>query len=170
MQHSLFDIIQGTPLWVWGAFIYLLIIGLLASKTRTVSLYRLVIMPIIFTLWSLSSIHTKYACSSLSFAFWLTAFITGIIFAIHALHKKVIKVDHKHKLVTLSGDYTQLLLVMLFFIVKYSIGASYALNPSLKTTTLFLGIDMIASGIISGIAWGRSINIIKTYCKTPSLE
>lgn len=163
MKYGLFDILKGTPLWVWAVFIYLLIMGFQASKKRTILIARLPISPCIFIVWSLSSMHSKYGLNSLSLSLWLITCILGILLGFYVLQKETITINRENSSVQLSGSYIPLILAISFFAIKYIIGATYALQPAFKINPLFFGTDIVVSGVISGVSWGRLIKIMKKF-------
>ncbi|MBY0452342.1 MAG: hypothetical protein K2P92_04845 [Bdellovibrionaceae bacterium] len=65
-------IVSGTPIWVWAILGYLIYVGIQALKPRTVSLYRLIFLPLILILF-------KYRLLSHPDAWiYLVFFILGI--------------------------------------------------------------------------------------------
>lgn len=52
-MDNLFQVIIGTPFWVWGVLIYILFVGLKAARTQVISLPKLFIIPVIL-------VGTKY--------------------------------------------------------------------------------------------------------------
>lgn len=50
MEHnmSLFNILTGTPLWVWILLIFLIAWGIIALKDREMGVYRLFLLPLVF--------------------------------------------------------------------------------------------------------------------------
>lgn len=58
-----------------------------------------------------------------------------------------------------------LLLALSFFVIKYTLGFTYAVYPSMRSNLLLLSFDLITSGIISGISLGRFLNVAYKYKK-----
>lgn len=158
------DILEGTPWLVYLLFFYLLAIGLKARKTSTASLYRLFIIPVVFTIWSLYSLSDHIADKII---FWGSGLLVGTLIGWLLTHKHAIHFDREKKLVTLPGTYTTLVLVMAIFFVKYFFGYNYATNPEAKTNILYFGTDLAVSGIITGMFVGRLITYISKYFRNP---
>ncbi len=135
---NLITIFQGTPYWVWGVFTYLLIIGIRATKPHTAYLARLGIVPAIFILWSIFSINSKYGLSlqtvGICCLFWLLSLVTVIM--LYTIYKPALSIDKKSLIVTMQGSYLPLTLSLVFFSVKYILGATYAINPAMQLTPL----------------------------------
>lgn len=49
---SLFNILTGTPLWVWILLIFLITMGIGALKDREMGVNRLFLLPLIFLFWA----------------------------------------------------------------------------------------------------------------------
>ena len=66
-------------------------------------------------------------------------------------------------MIFIPGSYFSLIVSMSFFIFKYSMNVCYAINPSLKGDYRFFMIDIILSGMITGIFSGRVSALIAQY-------
>lgn len=158
---SLLNIVSGTPWWVWVVFIYLVVIGIQATKSITVSLFRMAIIPVILTLWSWYSLIHHPVIRIIT---WLIAFAVGILIGLRFFSTKV-TVDKKNKRVHLAGSYLPLIFYLLFFLLKYVLGFTYAIHPEYKNFAFLWAIDAVSSGLISGIFSGRLLYIIIRYIK-----
>ncbi len=49
-------ILEHTPVWVWGVFVAILLLGLQQTRTRDVSIARATILPVVMILLSLSGV------------------------------------------------------------------------------------------------------------------
>lgn len=156
------QIITQIPPFVWPLFAILLISGLRARKTSSLSIAVLLLIPSIFFGCSLFSFFEKYATDSLAILFWLICFVVG--FSIGFIHMKRLKLrfDNKKKKVEIPGSWIPLILSMSIFISKFSIGAMSSMMPHLKGSLLFLRLELFAS-IILGIFAGRGINCLLRY-------
>lgn len=98
---NIFEIITGTPIWVWAVFIYIIISGIALSRPRISSLGKLTITPMIFISWSIYSILNKCTnCPELLF-FWMIALIAGIPCGYYIMKKLNFRIDHATKLIHL---------------------------------------------------------------------
>lgn len=160
---NLFNILQGTPYWVWILFAYLLMVGISALKSRSMPWWRFAIIPLIFTVWSLFSIYNKCTTCPLLFCIWLAALTIGTIGGYYLMNKTKFTIDAPTKLIHIPGSFIPLLLSISFFSIKYIFGVAYAINPLLNKNMFVLGIDIFLSGIICGIFLGRLIGILYQY-------
>lgn len=150
-MDNLFQAIIGTPFWVWGIFIYILLVGFKAAHTQVISLPRLFIIPIIL-------VGTKYQLflSGNSFNIIIYLLFITIGFGIGVLigYKTPIKIKEDLKSIELPGSYSKLIILLVFFFVKYSFGYMEAVNSELAIKYLFFEISL--SGLISGYFLGMS--------------
>jgi hypothetical protein len=152
---SIIDIIIGTPIWVWIVLGYLLIAGIKATYPTTAPLWKLSIMPTVLLCWGFYSIYLKcIACFPL-FILWACMITVGILFGQFLIRKTSFTFDKNTQLFQMPGSWVPLLLSCAFFIVKYVMGATYALVPAMKTNLILMSIDVALSALIAGIAWGQ---------------
>ena len=162
-MYNIFDIIKGTPYWVWALFAYIIIRGVQATKARAVPLYALVIMPVVFITWSLYSLCKKYGMASIPLGLWVIFAAAGMIIGYNMMKRLTLSIDTKTKSIYLPGSWTPLLLSLVFFGIKYFLGVTYALDPAASAKALFYSLDSIVSGAVSGLSVGRLTNTLKTY-------
>ena len=156
---SLLDIFLGTPWWVFAIFVYLLIVGIKSLQSQEISLTRLIITPTIFIIWSLYSFSAKYGFTAPIIVLWFIALNVGILIGKNFFAYTVRRKD-AHT-VYLHGSWIPLILFMSFFLMKYCIGFTYAIQPAASLNPLFWVSDVVASGIISGIFVGRVFSLAK---------
>ena len=154
------SILASTPIWVYFIFVYLIIKGISASKSQIIPLQRMLIVPIVFLVWSLYSLNGKYGLSGTVLGLLVLSLGVGALIG-WSFCSKGIKIESKKLLIEIPGSWYPMILYMLFFILKYILGFTYAVRPELRINPLFWGIDSFASGIITGIFLGRLIHIMK---------
>jgi len=161
--NYILKIIAGTPLWVWFAFAYLVLKGVLAFKTRTVSMYKIFILPAIFLYLSLNGLFLKHGLISfMTLARLLSLFVGGFIGFM--LTKNIaIKADRKNKTITIPGSKFTLFLVLSIFAVKYYFGFKSATDPIFASTATFMLSKIIITGVISGTSIGRAEQYFYKY-------
>lgn len=162
MCSMLFAIVSNTPYWVWILLVYLIITGMEALHTRTVSLYRLAIMPTIFIIWSIVSLYSKTVYGLVMYPL---AWAFGVYIGMWATKRLVIKAAPEPDHIIMPGSVYPLLLSCGFFLAKYMLGVTYALCPLAKTSILVTGLDAIVSGLFSGFSFGRFYSIVHKYYK-----
>ncbi|NRA73805.1 MAG: hypothetical protein HRU36_03580 [Rickettsiales bacterium] len=156
----IFNMIMGTPSWVWFIFGYLLFVGIKATTSRIVYLPKLLIIPIVLT-------GTKYkAFMNATIAIWsnyLVCFLIGILVGFKFAESQKIKVVKSHLKIELSGSYSTLIILISFFTVKYVFGYLYATHQGLYKELIVFEIGI--SGIFSGYFLGKAIKYLSYYLR-----
>ena len=57
---------RGAPWWVYVLFIYVVSIGIKSTKPRTVSIQKVLLIPLLFVVWALYGIYGKLVLGSAS--------------------------------------------------------------------------------------------------------
>ena len=163
---SVTQIISGTPWWVWVIFIYVLIKGYQVTKDRIISLYKMMIVPIIFILLTL---HTLFSLP-MDFGKLVILGMAGI-FGIGAgfweISRLFLVVDKKQKLIKTPGSFIPLILILAVFGSKYYFGYQLAIDPSIAHNFFFAAAFLIISGLCTGIFVGRSACYVCRFMSLP---
>ncbi|MBP9765210.1 hypothetical protein KBD08_02645 [Candidatus Babeliales bacterium] len=152
------DIVSNTPIYVWFLFAYLLIIGLKATKTRTIWVPQLFTIPIILTfirfhkLWLLGPIYT------------LIPWIIGIHFGVTAgVTNKTMEFIIEKNSVRLKGSYATLIILLTLFSIKYIINVMHDLYPLWYEQYGFL--DTVVTFLFAGYSFGKAIIYTSRFLK-----
>jgi hypothetical protein len=150
-----FHVIAGTPFWVWIVLVYLLWIGIRSTKSTVVYLPRLFIIPLIM-------MATKYR---LFFSNdWLTfsfAIILGCAIGFLVANRNRPEIIEGSKSIKIPGNYSTLILLLVFFCSKYYFGYLNATNHDLYTQ--YSVVEIIISGLLPGYFFGRAIRFMHKY-------
>jgi hypothetical protein len=141
-----------TPTWVWGVLAYLLVVGIKAMRDRIVYLPKLFIMPII-----LMGLKYKALISVIYMGFMLIGVFIGVIIG----RRTDVKICKDLKSIELPGSYFTLILLLLFFSIKYVFG--YLEATQFEIVEQYGFIEISISGILSGYFLGRSIFYVYRY-------
>jgi hypothetical protein len=139
--------VLNTPSWVWVIFIYLVYVGLKATKDRVIYLPKMLIVPIVLIL--LQS-ETLLSCSLSYLTFFSVGFVVGFFF----LSRAPLEFLQNTKSVKVPGSYASLLIFLAFFLVKYSFGYLQATNPALATEYMLF--EVATTALFSGYFLGRA--------------
>lgn len=143
------------PWWLHFISICLLIVGVQASKKRVVSILTLFIVPLVFTLLSLSALLTALKLSSFCVGVWGLAGLGGIVVGWISVKRLKIRADKKHWLIELPGTWSTLVVILIFTISKYYFTYKLVLNPLLSEDIIFLVSRLVTSGLCIGLFLGR---------------
>ncbi|HSY29515.1 MAG TPA: DUF6622 family protein [Burkholderiaceae bacterium] len=159
------EILSHTPLWVFALLFGLIYLGFQQSKTRSVTMKRLVILPIAMLGLSFSGVWTTFGSGTLALACWTGAMVAGAALAQLLGSARNVSYSAETQTFKLPGSWLPLFLMMAIFFTKYAVGFSLAQNPGLLAVSSFVGVASAVYGFWSGIFFGRMINILNVHGK-----
>lgn len=159
-----FSILKGTPWWVWMMLGLLLWRGIHSLKTHTVSLLRIFIIPLVFTGWSVWGFCHRHP-ELWYFLLFILVILVGIVVGSLYLSSRPLHINYAKKEVTQRGSWLPLIISLLFFAVKYGLGLTAVLFPHWAAKGTWCLIDTVTSGLISGVAWGRCLSVIRFFLR-----
>lgn len=154
------DIIIHTPTWVWGIFLLLLWLGLSQSVDRTVSLRRVVALPIAMTCLSLHGTFSAFHSVAWSWVLWFGAAIGAIAWFASSDLPAGVAFDPSRRMFHLPGSWQPLVLMMAIFLTRYVVGVTLALHPALTQDTAAAAIIASVYGALSGVFIGRMVRML----------
>lgn len=107
------DALEGTPLWVYGAFILVCYYGISACKTSRESQRSLIITPVILVIWSLFSLNYEDRVE-LTVGCWLVGMVLGGLAAIALFPRRGLTLDQEGKHLIVPGTWKVLGISLLF--------------------------------------------------------
>lgn len=153
------QIIHNTPLWVWALLAGLLALGYSQTRSRTVGLRRLVIMPVAMVLLSLYGTVSAFGPSPGVLGAWLAA---GALLATRVVQRPVplgTAYDTAHRHYTMPGSWLPMLVILGIFCTKYAVGVTLAMQPAMARHTLFATLVGTLYGLFSGFFAGRTLRL-----------
>jgi len=159
----IFTIIVKTPLWVWSVLGYLLFKGIRAFQPCTVGIYKIFLFPALFLLISLKGLLATSELLSFAVIVRLGALCIGSAIGFVLFNSIAIEADKKKSLIKIPGTKSTLLLILAIFAIKYYFGYKSARDPFLVNTMYFMSLQLIITGVTSGIAIGRSLCYLYKY-------
>lgn len=160
-MHTIQQFASHTPYWVWAILAFLLWRGIDALKPSKTSLARLAVVPAIFTVWGLWSLHHRYGASIEAWGVWLLGIAIGAGIGWLLVRRQSISYDavdgHLHR----TADYSLLPLLVLTFIVKYAFEAALATAPALADNTVFRMAHLLVSGGFTGVFIGKFLHYLR---------
>jgi hypothetical protein len=162
-MQEIFVILKNTPPWVFALFAVLLIFGAQALKDRTVPMWRLVIIPIVFIGWGLISIAMKIAAPGL-IADWFAAAAIGGALGWGTTRVDQVRFKRTPGLVDVPGSALPLVRNLLIFGSKYGLGVAAAILPSQQQNIQFC--DIAVSGVSAGYFLGWFARFALAYWRS----
>jgi len=156
--------VKGIPWWVYIVFIYLVNLGIKAMRPRTVSISRVVILPVFFVAWSFYGLYVKLLLGLFSLIpLWFICVALGTYCGIKEVQSWRYQSDHRKGMITIPGNYSTLVLVLVIFGLKFFWGSMYATLPEIPVWVYF--VDSMTSGFVSGFFVGRAAILFRRYLK-----
>ncbi|KRP70592.1 hypothetical protein TX23_18250 [Pseudomonas paralactis] len=149
------DALEGTPLWVYGAFLLVWYYGLSARKTNRESLRSLIITPAVLAVWSLFSISYLDRVE-LAVGSWLVGIMLGSLISLVLFPRRGLAFDEGRRQLIVPGTWKVLGISLLFFAVKYFIGYQAAVHPATSADANMIVLAGVASGFTIGLFCGRA--------------
>jgi hypothetical protein len=156
MLKFITNAILGTPVWVWAIFAYLLFTGIKATKSRTVHPSKLFIKPVVLML-----LKYKIFMSLTAGLVYGAGYLLAIVIALIIFNKDQIIIDQQNKQIIVPGNYTDLIILLLFFSVKYVFGYLAAVQPVQYNSILLW--EVLVSSLLTGYFFGRTLNYLYRY-------
>lgn len=157
----MFTILQKTPPWVWGILVLLVGLGLLQTVARTVSLRRLIMLPLAMTALSLHGTFNTFPPATWSWLMWLgAAMVTATWFATADMPAGA-RFDATRRVFHLPGSWQPLALMMAIFVTRYAVGVVLAMAPALRHDEATAAIVSSLYGALSGVFIGRMVRMLR---------
>jgi Family of unknown function (DUF6622) len=154
MLETILQAALHTPWWVYLLFVYLVKVGIRASKTGVVSIHKLYVIPLIFTLMAIETVINNVGLTANTVALWAFSTVFGIIIGWFLVYPLKLRCDHQNKLIEVPGSWSTLVIIMMIFASKYYFGYALSVDPNLVNNTNFeialLGVTGICSGLFVG--------------------
>ncbi|QQR54086.1 hypothetical protein IPH25_04535 [bacterium] len=154
------DILFETPSWVWVVFVYIIVMGIKASKTRSIYLPRIFLTQCI-----MFGLKYKSYFSSDALTLIPVVIVTTVI-SFFTIDTTQLKRDTKTTSIIIPGSYQTLVIMLSFFTVKYIFGFLYVTNPTIALKYKLF--DLMISGILTGFLLGKSLRFTSWYLKQTS--
>ncbi|MBC3873083.1 DUF6622 family protein [Undibacterium flavidum] len=155
------QIFTHTPVWVWLLLAGLCLLGYSQTKTRQVTLQRVLIMPLVMLLLSLRSMHSGIGADPFILGAWaITVALSGLLFVRRPLSNQH-HYDHTTQRFTIAGSWLPMFLILAMFIAQYALNVSLAIRPELAQHAKFTLGFAILFGIFNGAFLARPIKLIR---------
>ena len=152
-------ILRNVPWWVWLLLAILIVLGLQALRTRRVALARVLVTPIVFLSWGLTSLVLRVSGMPIALLYWAVAAAAGATLARLSFRTTGIVVTGG--LVQLPGSPMPLLRNLLIFAVKFALAVALARLPAWHDDLVLA--DAGVSGLIAGYFVGWLVQFIGFY-------
>ncbi|UWU78638.1 hypothetical protein N2603_09350 [Bradyrhizobium huanghuaihaiense] len=154
-----YQVLIHTPLWVWMLLAYLVWQGIKAMQPRTTSIWRALIVPVVFIVWGVSRIGLGHQDSSWPMVAWTAAALA--LLPVGVLTPRPFDVDHKTGEIIRPGSNFALIRNLIVFVLQYAVGVISAIDASDRTLAIIIG--RAVSGATAGYFIGSTIALLVAY-------
>lgn len=155
----LLQIIQHTPVWVWGLFVALVGFGLSQTRDRAVSLTRVTILPLVLLALSFCGVVSTFAHATVAIVAWVVGVATAIALGRRLLRARGASWSPQTGLLHVPGSWLPLAMMVALFLIKWGVGATLAINHSMAGHTAFGAACGLAYGSFSGLFAARALGL-----------
>ncbi len=148
------QVLVDTPFWVYGILLYLIIAGFKLSKPRIIPFKRLYRIPTILVISSFTDFFKLGGSFTEIAASWCVATFMGIAFAWWILVQLDMQLDKDNQLVKVPGTWANLIVLLLFFSVKYYVGYQLIVGSTRLTDLSIIFSIAVILGICAGFYLG----------------
>ena len=148
--------IVGAPLWVWAILGYLLFVGVKAMRAQFIYLPKIFMLPVVFVI-----LNFKTIVSSELIVKDLIFLLSGAIVGFSVAYMVPIKIIKSTNYIKVPGNYFTVVILLLFFIMKFIFGYLQAVQPLIAIQYSYL--DAYTSAILTGFFLGRAFCYIYRF-------
>lgn len=164
------QILQRTPVWVFGVFAALVVFGLLQTRTRHITRARVTILPAVLIGLSGLSLWTTFGGSLLALAAWAAGIGAAIALNQRVRWPRRVAYLPEQRTFLVEGSWLPLAAMMAIFFTRYATNVALATNPALGTLAEMQIATGFAYGLMSGAFLARALRILaapRTTERTP---
>jgi hypothetical protein len=156
----MYDILRGTPLWVYAVFFILTYYGVRACFTSHESKRSLQFTPAVFVAISLVSLNFSQG-AAIPLSVYGLGMLAGWGLALRFYSYQDVARDGER--LVLTGTAKVLLVYWGFFAWRYYIGYQEVMYPEFVDGVSAVAMSALASGIINGLIVGRSLRLLRFF-------
>ncbi len=157
------QLFNHTPLYVWAILAFLVYRGVLASRTREVSLRKLCIIPLVMLALSLSGVHGSFGFDGMAPYAWTAGALAGGLLAWTMTKPRQLLALPQQGGVRVAGSWLPLALMLAIFCMKYAVAVSLAMHPAYAHATGFVLTVCLLYGVFSGLFLGGLLRTLAVY-------
>lgn len=154
-------IITQTPLWVFGLFFALVVLGSLQMRARHISVRRAFMLPIVFLLLSVAGVVSAFGLSPIPLLAWASGYLLAVTLAANRPQKMNASYDKALQAFHVAGSSVPLVVMMSIFALKFFVGVSMAMHTSMAVSDAFPIVISLLYGGLSGIFAGRAFQLYR---------
>lgn len=163
------EILRDTPLWTIPGLFFLIFLGYVQSKPRTISRGRAYILPLVMVALSVNGVISAFGLTGLAIIGWAIGAAVALAARITLFPPRVSAYDKEAGRFSMPGSWVPFCLLMALFVTKYTVGGMLAHHyPVTDTHEFVLGASLMY-GAFSGMFFSVAV-VIWRVVRGPALE
>ena len=165
----LLSILKGTPWWVWLLLWLVVSRGLKAMRTHDVPLRKMLILPAVLVIWSMSGLWHSILLALSVMSVGNIALCVTLAAAVGALlgnwlgMQLRLRPTAQQGIARVEGDAQTLVVVLTVFLCKYALGAATGINPQLEQNALYLQVLLAMDAFFIALFVVRSTAMLLAF-------
>lgn len=164
------QILANTPRWVWILLIALLYLGLIQTRTRSLSLKKMMIMPLAMLGFSLFGTYSAFGGTALTMLVWLVAAVIVFAWLFRTSSPVYAHYDAWSQTLRVPGSWLPMALILGIFFTKYLVGAIASSQPALLHELGFSLSFSALYGAFSAAFLARAARFLRLAVQTVDLN
>jgi hypothetical protein len=162
-MQTVIGFLTHTPPWVFAILAYLAWQGVQSLRARTMPIWRVLIIPLVFIAMGVSRLLQTHGQGVLPYTAWVIAALLFGGLGL-ALGSQVINVNRDEGTVTRPGSPVTLIRNLVVFILQYAVAASTALHVGGPLVGIA---GNVVSGATAGYFIGWALSLLRRYRQAP---
>src|SRR4051794_9064892 len=154
-----YQILIHTPAWVWILLAYLVWQGIKAMQPRKISIWRALIVPVVFIVWGLSRIGFGHQDNVWPLVAWIAAALA--LLPLGVMTPRPFDVDDTTGQIIRPGSLSSLVRNLIVFAAQYAVGVISAIDAGDRALAIVAG--RAISGATAGYFIGSTITLLIAY-------
>lgn len=151
------DILQHTPLWVFGVFVALVALGARRIRATTIGVRQLLILPLAMAGYSLFGLTHAVGTDLVPLAAWGAMYAAALAVAALRPTDPAVQYSPTTRSIHIPGSWVPLTLMMTIFFLRYAVAVALAIHPTLHTDTISVACIAALYGLTSGAFAARAL-------------
>ena len=156
------EILKRTPLWVFVLFVGLLFLGYAQTRTRSLPVWRLSMLPAAMVGFSLYGFISAFARNTAAVAGWSGALLAVSALIVAADFPRGVTYSRETRSFTVPGSWIPFAIIMTIFFSRYAVGVTLVMKPAWREATLFASAIGAIYGLSSGFFVGRALTMLRS--------
>ncbi|MBI1835456.1 MAG: hypothetical protein HYR92_06880 [Burkholderiales bacterium] len=157
------QILSHTSIWVWLLLAALCALGWNQTRTRALSLKRMIIVPLVMLGLSMSSLSNAFGAHVPVLLTWFASMACIAILMRRLRLPSGHAYDAQSQLFTVPGSFVPLVMILSIFVTKYVLAVSLAMQPNLAHQLSFSIGCAAVFGMMNGVFFGRALRLMRLY-------